>query len=74
MKTADKLHKFRQQCEREAATSATEIKVPLSHFLDDVCRLLRLPTRERRRVLGRKSYVKLEDAREMDVKLTPPRS
>ena len=72
MKTADKLRKFRQQCERQAGADATEIELPLSHVLDDVCRALKLPVRQRRRVLGRKSYVKLEDIREMRMELRKP--
>ena len=72
MKTADKLRKFRQQCERQTGTDATEIEVPLSHVLDDVCQALKLPIRQRRRVLGRKSYVKLEDIREMRMELRKP--
>ncbi|MCL4552328.1 MAG: hypothetical protein M1305_02065 [Candidatus Marsarchaeota archaeon] len=69
MNTADKLRKFRQQCEREAETSATEIEAPLSHLLHDVCRILNLPAKQRRRVLGRKSYVRLEDTRNCRVDL-----
>ena len=72
MKAADKLRKFRQQCEREAGTSAAEIEVPLAHVLDDVCQALHLPVRQRRRVVGRKGYTLLEDTRDMQVDLADP--
>jgi hypothetical protein len=72
MKAADKLRKFRQQCERDAGTHAGEIEVPLAHVLDDVCRVLNLPTRQHRRVVGRKGYVKLEDTRVMEATLADP--
>jgi hypothetical protein len=74
MKAANQLRKFRQQCEREAGTSADQIEVPLAHVLDDVCRTLNLPTRQHRRVVGRKGYVKLEDTRDMQVDLARPES
>ena len=72
MKTADMLRKFRKQCEREAGTSVDEIEVPLSHVLDDVCRVLNMPRQQRRRVLGRKGCVKLEDTRGIRVGLAEP--
>jgi hypothetical protein len=72
MKAADKLRKFRQQCEREAGASAAYIEVPLAHILDDVCKVLNLPTRQHRRVVGRKGYIKLEDTRVMEATLADP--
>ncbi len=63
MKTATKLAKFRKQSEKDAGTPATKIEVPLAHTLFDVCRTLGITGRERRRVLGRKSTVLLEDTR-----------
>jgi hypothetical protein len=69
MKSASKLRKFRQQCEREAETSADEIEAPLSHLLHDICKTLKLSGKQRRRVLGRKSYMRLEDTRDCRVDL-----
>jgi hypothetical protein len=63
MKSADKLIQFRKQVERETDMKATDVKVPLSSFLDDVCRLLGLSTKTRRKVLGRTSYTRLENDR-----------
>lgn len=71
MKTAKKLRKFRQQCECEAGISAHDIEVPLSSVLDDVCRLLSLPARTRRSILGRKNYTRIEDMRVWKARLIP---
>jgi hypothetical protein len=73
MKTATKLRKFRQQFEREAGTPATHIEAPVAHVLNDVCRALGLKGRERKRVLGRKSTVLLEDTRNERVELVERR-
>ena len=71
MTAANKLRQFRQCCEKEANTTATEIEVPLAHVLDDVCRLLGLSNRERDRVLGRKSATLLKRALESRIELKP---
>jgi hypothetical protein len=63
MKSTDKLHQFRRQCEQDTGQSASEIEVPLASVLDDICRLFGLPTKDRRKVLGRSSYTRLEDDR-----------
>lgn len=73
MKTANKLRKFRKQCEREAGTPATRILAPISHVLDDVCRSLGLSKQERKKVLGRNSTVLLEDTRKERVELIESR-
>ncbi len=61
MKTADKLTKFRKQCEHESGTPVAKIEVPLVNVLFDVCKALGLTRQQRRRVLGRKSTILLED-------------
>jgi hypothetical protein len=69
MSLADKLRKFRQQCERSAGTPASDIEVPLSHVLDDVSRAFNLSTKSRRKIVGRKSYVRFENLRGSRVEL-----
>lgn len=69
MKTADKLTKFRKECEKQAGSPATEIDTPLAHVLDDLCRVLGLKARDRKRVLGRKSITRLETTRDMQVEI-----
>ena len=64
MKTASKLTQFRKQCEREAGKPANRIRIPLADALSDVCRALGITGQQRRRVLGRKSTVLLEDTRQ----------
>ena len=63
MKSADKLIQFRRQCEHDTGMRADDIEVPLSSVLDDICRLLGLPTRDRRKVLGRSNFTQLENDR-----------
>jgi hypothetical protein len=59
MTIATKLRKFRKKFERESGTDVSQIEVPLSHVLDDVCRTLELPTSQRRQVLGRRGIAAL---------------
>ena len=63
MKTADKLAKFRKQCEHNSGTPVAEMEVPLVNVLFDICKALGLTRQQRRRVLGRKSTILLEDIR-----------
>jgi hypothetical protein len=69
MKTADKLRKFRQACEKETGHPAERIELPLSHVLADICAVLKLPARTQRKVIGRKTYVRLETLREHRVEV-----
>jgi hypothetical protein len=69
MKTADKLTKFRKDCEKQAGSSASDIDTPLAHVLDDVCRVLGLKARDRKRVLGKRSTIRLETTRDMQVEI-----
>ena len=73
MKTANKLRKFRKDCEREAGTPATNIVAPVAHVLEDVCRTLGIKGRNKKRVLGRNSIVRLEDTRRERVELIESR-
>ena len=73
MKTADKLTKFRKQAEKVAGTHAAHIEVPLLHVLADVCQTLGITGRQRRRVLGRKSTILLEDTRNERIELVERR-
>ena len=63
MKTADRLMKFREQCECDAGVPVTRIKVPLTYALFDVCNALKLPKKSQRKVLGKRGYQRLEDFR-----------
>jgi len=72
MKTAEKLRKFRQTCERETGTQAQHIELPLLHVLNDVCQVLKLPQRDRRRVLGQKGVTTLDHVREFQATVKPP--
>jgi hypothetical protein len=72
MKTATKLKRFRQQCERKAGCSAHRIKLPLSHVLADVCQTLKLSRSEKRKVLGRTAVTRLEDVKTWRVSLRKP--
>ena len=69
MKLVDKLRKFRQQCERQSGVPATDIEVPLSHVLDDMCQTLKLPAKQRRKVLGRRGWQRFEEIRDMPVRV-----
>jgi hypothetical protein len=69
MKTATKLKRFRQQCEREAGCSAHRIKLPLSHVLADVCQALKLSRADKRKVIGRATVTRLEDVKTWRVSL-----
>jgi hypothetical protein len=60
MSLANKLRKFRQQCEREAGTHAGSVELPLAHVLDDVCQTLKLSPKQRRKVLGRRASAELK--------------
>jgi hypothetical protein len=70
MKTVNQLRKYRQQCERETGQVSGEITVSLNHVLADVCRALKIPSRQQRRVLGRRGGVQLSDMRRWCVSLT----
>lgn len=69
MKTADKLRKFRQDCEREARAPAHQIEVPLLHLLNDVCTALQLTPRNTKKVLGRKGVQRLVTERQWTAEL-----
>ncbi len=69
MKTANQLRKYRQQCEHETGQASGEITVSLHHVLADVCRALKIPPRQQRRVLGRRGGVQLSDMRRWCVSL-----
>jgi hypothetical protein len=69
MKTADKLKKFREDCERETGQPAQRIELPLSHVLADICRLLGYPPKTKRKVLGKKTYQRLEHLVDLQVEL-----
>jgi hypothetical protein len=60
MSIANRLAKFRIACEKEAGATAADIEVPLSHALDDVCRVLKVSDRQRRHVLGKQSVTRFE--------------
>ncbi len=74
MKTARRLRKLRRHCERQSGARAADLELPLSHILHDVCQALRLPPKKRRRVLGRRAWVALEDIRETRVELARPQA
>ena len=69
MNLANKLRKFRQQCERETGTPADQIEVPLAHVLDDVCKTLNVPAKQRKKVLGHKGTTRLEHTRNNRIEL-----
>lgn len=69
MKTADKLRKFRQDCEKESGQPVQNIELPLSHVLADICAALKLPARTQRKVIGRRAYVRLETLRDHRIEL-----
>ena len=64
MKTSDRLRKFRQPCGHNAGRTANEIDAPLLHVLSDVCRVLRLQSRARRKVLGKRGMQLLTNDRD----------
>jgi phosphopantetheinyl transferase len=74
MKTANRLRKYRQQCERETKQSSGDISVSLHHVLADVCRVLKISPRQQRRVLGRRGSVQLSDMRRWCVSLSHSKS
>ena len=61
MKTADKLHTFRRQCERQAGKPLSQVEVPLLWVLHDVCEVLNIPQEQRLKVLGRRGMKCLRD-------------
>ena len=69
MNLATKLRKFRQQCERQAGVSASDLELPLAHVLDDLSQALAVPSKSRRKVVGRKSWVRLENVKSSRVVL-----
>jgi hypothetical protein len=69
MNLVSKLRKFRQQCERETGVSANDLELPLAHVLDDLGRALAVPSKSRRKVVGRKSWVRLENVKSSRVVL-----
>ena len=69
---ADKLRKFRQQCERDTGATASDIEVPLAALLDDMCKALKVSPKQRRKVLGRKNVIRLEDTRSIRIELAKP--
>ena len=71
MKTARKLKKFRQRCERQAGVPATRIRLPLTHLLDDLCQVHGLSKKQRRQVLGSRGVTLLDDMQTWRVALKP---
>ncbi len=69
MKTADKLRKFRQECEKETEQPADHIEVSLLHLLHDVCSTLRMSKCNTSKVLGRKGVHRLVNEREWTARL-----
>jgi len=60
MGIVNRLIKFRKACEQEAGAPATDIEVPLSHALDDVCRALNVTKRQRRKIVGKRNLAQLK--------------
>lgn len=73
MKTANRLRQFRERCERDAGTHASQIEIPLLSVLADVCKALQMSPQEKRRVLGRKGKQTLSNDREWVVAERPKR-
>ena len=73
MSTAKRLRQFRERCERDTGTHASEIEVPLLSVLSDVCKALQLSPQDKRRVLGRRGKRTLSTDRAWTVAEGPKR-
>lgn len=73
MSLANKLRKFRRQCERESGMSANDIELPLVDVLEDVCKSLKVTSKQRKKVLGRNNTVRLEHTRNHRIQLVQPK-
>ena len=73
MSTAKRLRQFRERCERDAGTHASQIEVPLLSALADVCKALQLSPQDKRRVLGRRGKRTLTNDRAWTITKQPQR-
>jgi hypothetical protein len=74
MKASSQLRKFRKTCEKHTGKDAFEMDVSVAALLIGICHALGIRGRSRKRVVGRKSYHRLENLRNCRVTLIEPPS